>query len=320
MYPAKGALLIFGHRVNNVVLNRCRKAGDADILVPGDMICVIGTTSSHVSYDEIDNMYVTSSEVELLLREGEKLAPSLSTTRILRAYAGVRPLVASDDDPTGRNISRGIVLLDHEQRDGLSGFITITGGKLMTYRLMAEWATDLVCKKLNNNKECETATTPLPGSRGVKEETEYSEVIPVNIQRTERYRHGELAAQIAKEDKFDHSLVCECENVTVGEVNYAFQELAADTLTALRRRTRIGMGTCQGELCACRAAGLLSHVHQCSNRAKEELSSFLNERWKGMYPIAWGDCLRESQLAAWIYNSVCGLSDYNRKEERKDAV
>ena len=256
----------------------------------------------------------------MLLREGEKLAPSLSTTRILRAYAGVRPLVASDDDPTGRNISRGIVLLDHEQRDGLSGFITITGGKLMTYRLMAEWATDLVCKKLNNNKECETATTPLPGSRGVKEETEYSEVIPVNIQRTERYRHGELAAQIAKEDKFDHSLVCECENVTVGEVNYAFQELAADTLTALRRRTRIGMGTCQGELCACRAAGLLSHVHQCSNRAKEELSSFLNERWKGMYPIAWGDCLRESQLAAWIYNSVCGLSDYNRKEERKDAV
>ena len=117
MYPAKGSLLIFGHRVNNVVLNRCRKAGDADILVPGDMICVIGTTSSHVSYDEIDNMYVTSSEVELLLREGEKLAPSLSTTRILRAYAGVRPLVASDDDPTGRNISRGIVLLDHEQRD-----------------------------------------------------------------------------------------------------------------------------------------------------------------------------------------------------------
>lgn len=67
-------------------------------------------------------------------------------TRVLRAYAGVRPLVASDDDPSGRNVSRGIVLLDHAERDGLDGFITITGGKLMTYRLMAEWATDLVCK------------------------------------------------------------------------------------------------------------------------------------------------------------------------------
>ena len=48
MFPAKGALLIFGHRVNNLVLNRCRKPADADILVPGDTISLIGTTSSRV--------------------------------------------------------------------------------------------------------------------------------------------------------------------------------------------------------------------------------------------------------------------------------
>jgi glycerol-3-phosphate dehydrogenase len=98
---------------------------------------------------------VTPEEVDILLREGEKLAPVMAQTRILRAYAGVRPLVASDDDPTGRNVSRGIVLLDHAQRDGMEGFITITGGKLMTYRLMAEWATDAVCRKLGLN-------TPVP--------------------------------------------------------------------------------------------------------------------------------------------------------------
>lgn len=135
-----------GHRINKLVINRCRKPADADILVPGDTICVIGTTSSRVPYDQIDNMQVTPEEVDILFREGEKLAPSLRHTRVLRAYAGVRPLVASDDDPSGRNVSRGIVLLDHAERDGLDGFITITGGKLMTYRLMAEWATDLVCK------------------------------------------------------------------------------------------------------------------------------------------------------------------------------
>lgn len=59
MLPAKGALLIFGHRVNNIVLNRCRKPADADILVPGDTISLIGTTSSKVSFDEVDRMYVT---------------------------------------------------------------------------------------------------------------------------------------------------------------------------------------------------------------------------------------------------------------------
>lgn len=59
MFPAKGALLVMGHRINKMVINRCRKPADADILVPGDTICVIGTTSSRIPYDQIDNMVVT---------------------------------------------------------------------------------------------------------------------------------------------------------------------------------------------------------------------------------------------------------------------
>ena len=170
MFPAKGSLLILDHRINNHVINRCRKPSDADILVPGDTISLIGTTSTHVDYSEIDYNRVTADEVDILLREGEKLAPVMAQTRILRAYAGVRPLVASDNDPSGRNVSRGIVLLDHAARDGLEGFITITGGKLMTYRLMAEWATDAVCRKLNHNVACTTATKALPGSLGSPDE------------------------------------------------------------------------------------------------------------------------------------------------------
>ena len=111
-------------------------------------------------------MRVTPEEVRLLLTEGAKLAPSLANTRILRGYAGVRPLVSADNDPSGRNISRGIVCLDHETRDGLKGFVTITGGKLMTYRLMAEIATDTVCRKLAVDVPCVTAKKPLPGSEG----------------------------------------------------------------------------------------------------------------------------------------------------------
>ena len=86
-------------------------------------------------FEEIDHMKVTPEEVDMLLQEGEKMAPILAQTRILRAYAGVRPLVASDNDPSGRSVSRGIVLLDHATRDGLEGFITITGGKSYPYLL-----------------------------------------------------------------------------------------------------------------------------------------------------------------------------------------
>ena len=311
MLPAKGALLIFGHRVNRMVLNRCRKPADADILVPGDTISLIGTTSSKIPFDQIDNMNITPDEVDILLREGEKLAPQLATTRILRAYAGVRPLVASDDDPSGRTVSRGIVLLDHATRDGMEGFITITGGKLMTYRLMAEWATDLICKKIGNPEKCRTAEIPLPGSTEKREEVEKKiSRKPLAQRRSAISRHGDLATRIDSGDSLKNSLVCECEEVSIGEVEYAMDHLSVNNLVDLRRRTRIGMGTCQGELCACRAAGLMGRRDAvCARKAKADLVSFLNERWKGMQPIAWGDTLRESEYTTWIYESVCGLSD-----------
>lgn len=311
MLPAKGALLIFGHRVNQLVLNRCRKPADADILVPGDTISLIGTTSSKIPFEEIDQMLVTSKEVDLLLREGEKLSPVLAKTRILRAYAGVRPLVARDDDPSGRSVSRGIVLLDHAKRDGVEGFITITGGKLMTYRLMAEWTTDLICKKLNKTAVCTTASEKLPGSQEDMEEINRKIIsLPLAQRHSTIGRHGDMAEKLAENTPLDNSLVCECEEVSVGEVKYALNELDVNNLVDLRRRTRVGMGTCQGELCACRAAGLMSEVHKyCTRRAKEDLAAFLNERWKGMAPIAWGDTLRESEYTSWIYKSVCGLKN-----------
>lgn len=317
MLPAKGALLIFGHRVNNMVLNRCRKPADADILVPGDTISLIGTTSSKIPFDEIDRMYVTPKEVDLLLREGEKLSPVLAQTRILRTYAGVRPLVASDDDPSGRNVSRGIVLLDHAVRDGVEGFITITGGKLMTYRLMAEWTTDLICKKMGVNVACTTATEQLPGSREKAEEVGKKMIsVPLAQRNSTIYRHGDMAGQFSENTALDNSLVCECEEVSVAEVKYALNELDVHNLVDLRRRTRVGMGTCQGELCACRAAGLMSSTKKyCTRQAKEDLSSFLNERWKGMAPIAWGDTLRECEYMSWIYEGVCGLASVNKQEK-----
>ena len=275
MFPSKGALLIFAHRINNMVINRCRKPANADILVPGETVCVIGTTSTRIPFEECDRVAVTPDEVDLLLSEGAKLSPALSSTRILRAYAGVRPLVSADDDPSGRNISRGIVCLDHESRDGLKGFVTITGGKLMTYRLMAEMATDAVCRKLGVDKPCSTATTPLPA--------------------------------LVERACGKGSLICECENVTAGRIDQAIDRLEVSTLTDLRRRTRVGMGTCQGGLCACRAADLLAQANGNVERERADLADFMQERWKGNFPIGWGDMLREAEYTQWVYKHVLGL-------------
>ncbi|WP_172728423.1 anaerobic glycerol-3-phosphate dehydrogenase subunit A [Kluyvera cryocrescens] len=309
MFPAKGSLLIFESRINQHVINRCRPPADADILVPGDTISLIGTTSTHIDYQDIDRCRVTADEVDILLREGEKLAPIMANTRILRAYCGVRPLVASDDDPSGRNVSRGIVLLDHAERDGLEGLITITGGKLMTYRLMAEWATDAVCRKLNHNRPCTTADTPLPGSQESVEKTLQRMIsLPAPLRGSAVYRHGDRTPTWLGNSRLHRSVVCECEAVTAGEVQYAVENLAVNNLLDLRRRTRVGMGTCQGELCACRASGLLQRFEvTTATQSLAQLSHFLNERWKGVQPIAWSDALRESELTRWVYQGLCGL-------------
>ena len=272
------------------------------------MAGVIGTTSDRVPIETCDDMRVTDEEVEVLLTEGAQLAPALATTRILRAYAGVRPLVASDHDPSGRSISRGIVTLDHATRDGLEGFVTITGGKMMTYRLMAEMVTDLVCKKLGVNKACETATTPLPGSESKLSEEELRTFSFAD--KAAEGRHGTYTKEIVKPaDELDEALVCECEGVSVAEVNYAVNSQHVTNMIDLRRRTRVGMGTCQGQLCSCRAASLLCQGNH-ADKAAADLADFIDERWKGMKPVAWGATLNEAQLITMVYEDLCGVNQF----------
>jgi glycerol-3-phosphate dehydrogenase len=106
-------------------------------------------------------------------------------------------------------------------------------------------------------------------------------------------------------------MVCECEGVSIAEVKYAIKELQVNNLIDLRRRTRVGMGTCQGELCACRAAGLLCDAFGEPGTVKDDLAHFLQERWKGMRPIAWGETINEIQFSSWIYEGIYGLKPHN---------
>ena len=47
-------------------------------------------------------------------------------------------------------------------------------------------------------------------------------------------------------------------------------------------------------------------------------AAFLDERWKGMRPVAWGDTLREAQLTAAIYEGLCGLDKAVNIEGKED--
>lgn len=294
LLPSKGSLLIFGHRVARMTLNRCRKPSSADILVPGDVVSVLGTTSSKVSLEECDNIRVTADEVTELLTEGCMLAPVLAQTRVLRAYAGVRPLYSASDDPTGRDVSRGITLIDHEQRDGLAGFISVSGGKLTTYRLMAQQTTDLVCRKLKIRRKCRTADQVLPGS----EKDVFPEKATLGHKAAE-VRHGTRISQMDFASKPE--VLCGCEHVTRAEIAYAVKYLDVHNLLELRRRTRVGMGTCQGSFCMGKVAAALAEELGRPEDTDKLIAQYVQERWKGIAPVCWGESLREAEYMRKLY-------------------
>lgn len=77
------------------------------------------------------------------------------------------------------------------------------------------------------------------------------------------------------------------------------------------------MGTCQAELCACRAAGLMARFHMATPRQSTlQLSSFMEERWRGIEPIAWGEAIREAEFSSWIYYSLLGLNSVQSLTEQ----
>ena len=315
MTASKGSVLVIDYRVTNMVINCCRIPSNGDIIVPNDTVALIGTTSKTIDYDKIDDPEPEDDEIEEMFAKGKDMVPNIAKSRILRVYSGVRPLLAESGGGAkdGRKITRSIALVDHSERDGVSGMVSITGGKLVTYRLMAEMAVDLACRKLKVNKKCITHKTPLPGSEKRKVTGKSAKIftgIANSVVGSTFGRHGERIARILKQDKRNYRIICECELVTEGEIEYAVKNFDVRDLEDLKRRTRIGMGPCQGELCAYRSAGLFVKFKELPHEdANKLLVEFIEERWKGIKPVFWGDAMREAEFIYWIYQGLFGMGD-----------
>lgn len=165
MVLSKGTMVVLDGRPVKRAINRCRYPSDGDIIVPVGTTIVLGTTS--VNVDDPDNFTIEEWEIYKMIDECVEMVPAIEDMRMQRCYASVRPLYeppskAGKGEEEGREVSRAFYVLDHEQLDGVAGFVTITGGKLTTCRLMAEKTVDLVCAKLGINEPCRTHLEPLP--------------------------------------------------------------------------------------------------------------------------------------------------------------
>jgi glycerol-3-phosphate dehydrogenase len=282
-------MIAMNHRLVSTVVNRCEPPGDGDILVPIRTVCVIGTTDSKA--DSPDDLHIPRDEVQEMLDAGEVLVPGFRRTRALHAWSGSRPLFKDEKAGTGdgdtRHMSRGLALVDHLARDGVSGFLTITGGKFTTYRLMAETVVDALCEQLGEERECRTAGEALPGSEDGRS----------------YWLGSRLAAR--EEDMAEDQVVCECELVPRRAVVEVAERRPGMNLDDVRRTLRLGMGPCQGGFCTYRAAGIL-HGRGAADaaRADELVLMFLQHRWQGLEPILYGDQVRQAVLDDWIFQGI----------------
>src|SRR5919201_9613 len=285
--PVKGVMVVLSHRVAHAAINRCHKPGDGDIIVPALSVAILGTTSARVPHPEV--LPIEWDEVRGMIEEGALMADGVSTARAMRAYAGVRPLYDLGAQAEGREMSRNFAVIDHEKRDGIAGFASIVGGKVTTYRLMAERATDLIARRMGVGTPCTTADVPLNDR-----EDEMDQL---------RHRPAQMGVPKPHGDERPlQPLVCECELVRPQDTAPWFRDPAVRTLEDLRRRTRAGMGPCQAAICSYRLAGrLVTDRNLDGGAATKAMADFLETRWRGVRHVFWGSQLRQAQVTTGLH-------------------
>ena len=156
--PSKGVHLVFGPGAvrTRAALAMPSAAGDGRFvfLVPWEDRVYAGTTDTPYAGD-LDHPVVADSDRDYILATVARDFPGVSERDVVACWAGLRPLLSQGDARTSDLSRRHVVFEDPP------GLFTITGGKLTTYRAMAEDLVDRIAGSLGRRGPCSTASIPL---------------------------------------------------------------------------------------------------------------------------------------------------------------
>jgi len=161
LVPSKGVHLVFapGAVRTKVAIIAPSAADDGRFvfLIPWQDRVYAGTTDTLYSGD-LEDPAADDSDRDYILSAVARHFPGVTGRDVIASWAGLRPLLSQDQAPdTGtRDLSR-----KHAVFEDPPGLFTITGGKLTTYRAMAEDLVDRVAGALGAGGPCRTRTIPL---------------------------------------------------------------------------------------------------------------------------------------------------------------
>jgi glycerol-3-phosphate dehydrogenase len=221
-------------------------------ILPWNELYLIGTTD--IRYDgDLSSVRASREEVDYLLAETNRVFPGagLTVEDVHYAYAGIRPLPHRAHGPESA-ITRRHIIKSH--RRTARGLISIVGGKLTTYRNLAEQTVDKLGKLLGRRLPgCRTLGAVLPGAWGLDEAREaLNEFDGLSIDGVERLlrTYGGRAAGIAALAQTNAALagfIDEAATLPKAEVAFVVREEMPKTLTdVVFRRMMIGLNADQG--------------------------------------------------------------------------
>ena len=283
--PAKGIHIVYPHRISNFSISAESIDGRDLLMVSHAGFTLLGTTDDDF-YGDLDSVDVLEDEVDYLLQPFERVFPSIRAYRPARTTTGVRPTLFRwrryEDE-----LSRKYEVIDHAAT-GADGFVTIAGGKLSMYRLMAEQTSDVVCRKLGHQAPCTTATTPLPGNESELEpaaELSHRCGIPALAAMRLQTRHGSNAGAVLQERRAGR-LICRCEPITEAELVHATRHEQVRSLADAFRRVGLAAGPCAGAACVIRAAGVIGNeLGWSATQRFDAAREFVRGAWLGRAPV-----------------------------------
>jgi glycerol-3-phosphate dehydrogenase len=200
---------------------------------------LVGTTDNDYEGDT-EHPRPSEEDVEYLLSAvNDFFGTELGSGDLVGAYAGVRPLLSTGDPKKSVDISRKAELYETS-----SGMLTITGGKLTTWRRMAKQTVDRMVEREVREAPCHTAEIPL-GMTARPEDLEAPDEIGEDALEQLAFRYGHEARavlKLAREDpKLARPIVDGRPDLLAEAVIAARHEQARTVADVLLRRTRLGL-------------------------------------------------------------------------------
>jgi len=281
----KGVHLLTPRVSNNALVLFARKDGRLFFVIPWEGYSIIGTTDTDYG-DDSDTVRADKTDVDYLLTEAQRSFPDLKQEDIFYTFAGLRALAGSAGGSTS-NVTRSHRLIDHENTDGIKGFISVIGGKITGFRAIAQEVVDLAAGKLGVNSPCLTAETPLPGTPALtaaelEQTAKESGLSPETVAHLNNLYGSRLlqVIEVAGNDDRAKQQICPHSRDIIAQIRHAVQSEEALTVSDfLLRRSATGLASCQGvdavETVAEEMAGLLGWSTTEQKRQIEEYRSFV---------------------------------------------